>query len=135
MNSMIGRSLYTRQQHQGFTIVELIVIIIVIAILATITIVSYNAITQNVREQTVTNDLQKAMTAINKFKTETGVYPSVLTQLSSFTPADGITYVYNYTATDDSFCIEADDGAEVLVHVESGSREPKAGGCSVSFDS
>lgn len=40
---------WERQPGRGFTIVELLIVVVVIAILATITIVSYNGITENAR--------------------------------------------------------------------------------------
>lgn len=43
---------------QGFTIVELLIVIVVIAILAAITIVSYNGITNSANDSSVKSDLR-----------------------------------------------------------------------------
>lgn len=60
---------------KGFTIVELLIVVLVIAILAAITIVSYNGITaraQNSNLQSVITQLQRALEV---HKTLTGSYP------------------------------------------------------------
>jgi Tfp pilus assembly protein PilE len=50
---------YSSQTHRfGFTIVELLVIIVVIAILVSITVVSYTMITDNAKHKTVETDAQ-----------------------------------------------------------------------------
>ncbi|AHB41927.1 hypothetical protein RAAC3_TM7C00001G0054 [Candidatus Saccharibacteria bacterium RAAC3_TM7_1] len=45
------------QRHKGFTIVELLIVIVVIAILAAITIVAYNGIQQRARDSIRSQDL------------------------------------------------------------------------------
>lgn len=124
---MIGSGSKAGQNNAGFTIVELIVIIIVVAILAALTIVSYNLVTQNVREQAVRGDLQKAITALNSFKADNGVYPSVLSQLD-FQAGENMSYQYSYKSTDDSFCITA-SGRGADLFAKNGSRETTSGGC------
>jgi len=43
--------------RRGFTIVELLIVVVVIAILAAITIVSYNGITNKANDTAIQNDL------------------------------------------------------------------------------
>ncbi|PPG44387.1 type II secretion system protein [Rathayibacter sp. AY2B5] len=52
------------QPRSGFTIVELLIVIVVIAILAAITIVGYNGITKQAVEASMKSDLQTAATAL-----------------------------------------------------------------------
>ncbi len=63
-------------QSKGFTIVELLIVIVVIAILAAITIVSYNGIQNRAYDATIQKDLRDigARTAI--FIERTGAVPS-----------------------------------------------------------
>lgn len=66
-----------RAEHQrGFTIVELLIVVVVIAILAAITIVSYNGITQRARYTDLLGDMQAMNKAILMYHSEKGYYPN-----------------------------------------------------------
>lgn len=74
---------------RGFTIVELLIVVVVIAILAAITIVAYNGIQNRARlssAQTTASTVQKKIEAFNA---NTGAYPvagsSLATQLGTTT--------------------------------------------------
>jgi prepilin-type N-terminal cleavage/methylation domain-containing protein len=75
-----------KNKNQGFTIVELLIVVVVIAILAAITIVSYNGITNRANAsaaQSASASVQKKAEAYNA---ENSQYPatfSVLTSASS----------------------------------------------------
>ena len=60
----------------AFTIVELLIVVVVIAILAAITIVSYNGITTRAVESSMKSDLHSAATAVGIDYANTGVYPA-----------------------------------------------------------
>lgn len=59
----------------GFTIVELLVVIVVIGILATITAVSYNGITSRAILASINSDLSSASKQLSIFYAEYGYYP------------------------------------------------------------
>lgn len=59
---------------RGFTIVELLIVIVVIAILATITIVAYNGIQQRTRDNIRKADLATIENALELFYIDKGVY-------------------------------------------------------------
>lgn len=66
----------TMKEERGFTIVELLIVIVVIAILAAIVIVAYNGVqnrAKNSAAQASANTLQKKVEAYNA---EKGAYPS-----------------------------------------------------------
>lgn len=63
-------------RYRGFTIVELLIVIVVIAILAAITIVTYNGITQQAIESALKSDLKTNATGLEVDKTLDGSYPS-----------------------------------------------------------
>lgn len=65
----------SRRHRQGFTIVELLIVIVVIAILATITIISYNGIVKQAAASALKSDLQQAMTQLNITHVNTNAYP------------------------------------------------------------
>ncbi len=62
--------------RRGFTIVELLIVIVVIAILAAITIVSYNGIQQQATNTKTTSALASWMKILNMYKVENGRWPS-----------------------------------------------------------
>lgn len=55
-------------RHQGFTIVELLIVVVVIAILAAITIVSYNGITNRANDMSVQNDLRNIAKKFEEYR-------------------------------------------------------------------
>jgi len=61
--------------RSGFTIVELLIVVVVIAILAAITIVSYNGISAQANEAAVKSDLKNFGTAMQMYRSEQGEYP------------------------------------------------------------
>ena len=65
------------QNKNGFTIVELLIVIVVIGILAAITVVAYNGIQQQARDSSRTTAINGVMKALEMYKIENGAYPSV----------------------------------------------------------
>ncbi len=55
--------MWAKQKQSGFTIVELLIVIVVIGILAAITIVAYNGVQQRARDAAPKSDLRQAVTA------------------------------------------------------------------------
>lgn len=66
----------SRLKQAGFTIVELLIVIVVIGILAAITIVAYNGIQARALDSTRSNDLAAIQKALELYKTEKGTYPA-----------------------------------------------------------
>ena len=63
------------KQKSGFTIVELLIVIVVIAILAAISIVSYNGIQQRARDSERQSDINTMQKQLELFYTDRGYYP------------------------------------------------------------
>jgi prepilin-type N-terminal cleavage/methylation domain-containing protein len=63
----------------GFTIVELLVVIVVIGILAAITIVSYTGISQRAVAASIQSDLANASQKLKMYQVENGAYPTQFT--------------------------------------------------------
>ena len=55
----------TRQKQTGFTIVELLIVIVVIGILAAITVVAFNGVQERARKSKIDTDLSQIQKAIN----------------------------------------------------------------------
>ena len=63
------------QKQHGFTIVELLIVIVVIAILAAITIVAYNGIQSRAQTSVVQSDLVAIEKAMRLYREERGTLP------------------------------------------------------------
>lgn len=63
---------------RGFTIVELLIVIVVIAILASITIVAYNGVQQRARDVRRVSDAQAIVQALEIYRLDNGQYPPPL---------------------------------------------------------
>lgn len=59
----------------GFTIVELLIVIVVIAILATISIVAYNGVQERARNSQRTSDIRAIANALELYYADNGEYP------------------------------------------------------------
>lgn len=62
--------------EKGFTIVELLIVVVVIAILAAITIVSYNGIQSRANLSAIQSDLRNVVNRVEMYKAEKGTYPA-----------------------------------------------------------
>ena len=67
---------YTKKHHQGFTIVELLIVIVVIAILATITIVSYTGVQDRANDVRRQSDVNTITKTLEMYRISNGVYPT-----------------------------------------------------------
>ena len=64
------------KQANGFTIVELLIVIVVIGILAAMTIVAFNGVQSRATEASIKSDLANAGKKIELLKVDTGTYPA-----------------------------------------------------------
>ncbi len=73
----------TRNKDRGFTIVELLVVIVVIGILAAITMVSYSGVTTKANLSANKSNAASIMQAADAYFAEFGTYPTIGAQLNS----------------------------------------------------
>lgn len=66
----------TTNYTRGFTIVELLIVIVIIAILAAITIVAYNGIQNRANDTAIRSDLSAMAKQVSLFNAEYGIYPT-----------------------------------------------------------
>lgn len=71
------------RKQTGFTIVELLIVVVVIAILAAITIVAYSGIQNQAHDSAVQNDLKTIAKKFEIYKVKNDVYPVGDTQIRS----------------------------------------------------
>lgn len=69
---------------QGFTIVELLIVIVVIGILAAITIVAYNGIQDRAHASSTDSDLSNLKRSLQMYYAENGVFPDTLEDMSAY---------------------------------------------------
>lgn len=67
-----------RIYKKGFTIVELLVVIVVIGILAAITIVSYTGISQRAITSSLQSDLANAAQQLKLFQVDNSAFPATI---------------------------------------------------------
>lgn len=91
----------------GFTLVELLIVIVVIAVLATITIVAYKNVSSNARISTIKSDLAQAVHSIAVYQVDNGTFPDSVTT-AGLKPSPGNTFIYQTTAT--GYCLMSSDG-------------------------
>lgn len=65
-----------RKSTSGFTIVELLIVIVIIAVLAAITLIAYNSIKTRANTSAVVSDLKAASKKLLIYKIDNGTYPA-----------------------------------------------------------
>lgn len=119
------------RKHTGFTIVELLIVIVVIAILATLTIVAYNGIRERAQQSAQATTLSQAARKVLAYATQNAEsYPA---SLSAVGLADSGDTVYEYeadnTVSPKYYCLAVTVGGQPTRFVSSKNNEPAAGSC------
>jgi len=118
-------------QNKGFTIVELLIVIVVIAILAAITIVSYNGIVERAKISSIVSDLSSSyqQLAVNSIDGDT--YPASAAAANGgqgLKSSSGTVLQYNYNASSNTYCLSATNGS-LVYRVTSDSNVAIQGAC------
>lgn len=97
------------KRSSGFTIIELVVVISVIAILATITVVAYRGVQDRATKAAVLTDLKQTAKQLEVYKasrTNNTAYPTTLSQ-ADISPTTTTTYSYTTTTNPAGYCLTA----------------------------
>jgi prepilin-type N-terminal cleavage/methylation domain-containing protein len=118
-----------KYSRTGFTIVELLIVIVVIAILAAITIVAYNGIQNRARISAVSSGLSQANKKLLSFAVDGNGYPADLATIGVNDTSD-VTYQYsvNNSVNPATYCVTATSGS-VSYKVSNAAQAPSQGGC------
>lgn len=119
------------QTSRGFTIVELLIVVVVIAILAAITIVAFNGIQQRAKDSAAQSTASQAAKKISSAAIlNAELYPTnaAFTSSTGLSDGDGTSYQYTVSADQKTFCLTSTK-SNVSYSVSSASLTPKKGAC------
>jgi prepilin-type N-terminal cleavage/methylation domain-containing protein len=125
---------------QGFTIVELLIVIVVVGILATITIVAYNGIQSRAQIAVLKSDLETTAKSLESYRISSATerYPEDIDCSSS--PASNTTCVrtgqattlaYLYDTSLNSYCVTGTNSGNAY-SISSANPQPTSGGCIIT---
>ena len=114
-------------KQQGFTIVELLIVIVVIGILAAITIVAYNNVNDKARASSAVSALDQAKKKLELYKAENGGYPTDLATIG-IENSPSVAYEYTNSASTD-YCLTATVSNISYYLNNSTKTSPTEGGC------
>lgn len=112
-------------KHPGFTIVELLIVIVIIAILAALTIVAFNGMQQRARASEVAASTSQTKKKLEVYKIENGSYPTTATFATSGITSGSVTY--QYTGDGTTYCATGTSGN--VSYKVSDTTAPTPGGC------
>lgn len=120
-----------RTTQKGFTIVELLVVIVVISILAGVVIVGYGAWRKDIALSSVKSDLTAALSSMESARSFSKEgYPAALP--NTFSSSQGVTVTYK-SGSGKGFCVEGVSSAlsGVVYHIDTaaGDKTPVEGTC------
>lgn len=121
---------------KAFSIIELIVVVTIIAILATLTIIGYGFVTQDATKTSIQNDLTNAYEQLDVFNYQNKAYPQTIncsTANSStnlcIRVAQGSTFSYKTDSTYSRYCYSVANGNTSYYIMNNTTRTPAYGGC------
>ena len=123
-----------KKTNTGFTIVELLIVIVVIAILAAITIVAFNGIQERSRASSVSSALNQAAKKLSLYQVDNpDQYPAAagtngIDNLASLGIANSDTMTYQYSASGNTYCLTATTGT-TSYKLSNTNTAPTKGGC------
>ncbi len=126
-----SRQIYKKN---GFTIVELLIVVVVIAILAAITIVSYSGITQSAKESALKTELVQYANKLEIYKVTNNVYPGSA-DVNDAVGIDTSGGTFQYTGGNQTYCLSAtSEEAGLAYHISNEGGVIQGGVCAGHTD-
>ena len=111
-------------KFRAFSLIELIVVLGVVSILATITSVAYNGWRTRLAETQIKNDLIQMGSAMDNARIFGSGYPSTLP--TTYQASSGNTLTLGYVVTTDSYCIDGNNTTYSLYYYVNSAINPKS---------
>lgn len=96
-----------KPKQTGFTIVELLIVIVVSSVLATITIVAFNGIQARTQETSVRHDMRNIAKQLEVYKVDEGRYPTSAKLQEQGIKVNKRTYGVNSTGATIFYCVDS----------------------------
>lgn len=116
--------------HTGFTIVELLIVIVVIGILAAITIVAFNGVQKKAQVAAVQSATEQVSKKLAIYQATNSSYPAQLSD-AGIMDSSGTTFQYSVDngATPATYCVTATTGSTSYYINNTDHTSPTSGGC------
>jgi prepilin-type N-terminal cleavage/methylation domain-containing protein len=116
---------FRSQKQHGFTIVELLIVIVVIGILAAIMIVAYNGVQKRANSSAASSALTQSSRKLSLYQVDNGTYPATLAE-AGVSASNGVDYQYTQTNAGQGYCITATSGNVSYQKTNDGQSSPGA---------
>jgi len=116
-------------KQKGFTIVELLIVIVVIAVLAAITIVAYNGIQNRAKASAAQSAAAQATKKIMTYAIQNNDQYPVDLATAGVTEGGGTSFQYSYNNTLKTYCVTATSNSTSYYKNNTTQTDPIAGAC------